>query len=241
MAHLWSLAVEEQFYIFWPFLMLLIKRELLPTVIIVFILIGIASQYLVPYNEFRNILTFTCFDAFGLGAFLSWVLLFKPQWLNNLYTVLKYLSIASIAIIIIAIMKRDLIVFLPTRTAMSIITLLIITYIIKFEKKNALASFVLDNKFLISIGKISYGLYLYHLPLPFFFNGYWHNLNNYLPFSFQVYEKYIIIIENFGLLLLISWLSWRLIEKPALLLKKYFEYGQSKKVKEMIPVITATI
>ena len=73
LLHLWSLAVEEQFYLVWPWVILLIPRRWLLPCIIAFIAIGAGTQYLMRDVALHSILPFTAFDAFGLGALLAWV------------------------------------------------------------------------------------------------------------------------------------------------------------------------
>jgi peptidoglycan/LPS O-acetylase OafA/YrhL len=74
-SHFWSLAVEEQFYLFWPYLMIFLPlRFLRPTVLG---LIGLAPAYRVvmaiadPGNPVAFVLTIGCLDALGIGALLA--------------------------------------------------------------------------------------------------------------------------------------------------------------------------
>jgi peptidoglycan/LPS O-acetylase OafA/YrhL len=64
-SHLWSLAVEEQFYLIWPGIIFYTKKKYFIYVISGVILIGILSQYLLQNVEMSTLLTFTCFHAFG--------------------------------------------------------------------------------------------------------------------------------------------------------------------------------
>lgn len=49
-THLWSIAVEEQFYLIWPWVILFINKKMLPFAILFFLLTGILSQRVVPDN-----------------------------------------------------------------------------------------------------------------------------------------------------------------------------------------------
>ena len=135
-SHLWSLAVEEQFYLIWPWIILFVNKKYYLKIISCFILIGIVSQYLLSKNSMGHLLTFTCFDAFGLGALLSWQLTFAPEKIKKFYIVFSVLAfIAFVFFFIGALQHRwDII---PIRTLVALMTVWIITLIvIKQESKN---------------------------------------------------------------------------------------------------------
>jgi peptidoglycan/LPS O-acetylase OafA/YrhL len=227
-VHFWSLAVEEQFYLLWPFVILFINKKYLIHGIIFFIMVGIVSQCLMQSQEFGHIPTYTCFDSFGLGALLAWITLYKPPSTVKLYKVLRVLSIVCVAILILqAIYGRW--EHFPQRTVHSIIALWMITYVLLNRGKGwfSFSSF-LNNRSLFFLGKISYGIYLYHVPvqwLGFMLSPF---ITKILPGFLRPYNGYFLFVINFFLLVLIAWLSWRIIEKPILGLKKYFDYQNEK-------------
>jgi peptidoglycan/LPS O-acetylase OafA/YrhL len=104
-----------------------------------------------------------------------------------------------------------------------------ITYVVMNKGKSRFSfSAFLNNKVLFFLGKISYGIYLYHLPLVWFALTLSPLINKYLPFHFvKQHHTYVLLLVEACLLILISWLSWKFIEKPTLRLKKYFDYQPS--------------
>ena len=223
-SHFWTLAVEEQFYLLWPWIILFVNKKYLLPVILFFVATGICSQYLLREIEMGDILTISCFDAFGLGALLSWLTVFKPQALISFYKIIRLFALACLIIYFTGLYQQW--VYIPLRTLVSVIALWIITYVVYMDKeeREIQFSFLLNNKLLLFIGKISYGMYLYHRILPSLTT---EVLNRYLNNHFPLPEKYIVyvlFIENFTLLILIAWLSWKFIEAPLLKLKKYFTY-----------------
>ena len=74
-SHLWTLSVEEQFYLVWPFLVLLLpERRLLPGLIAVFAtapVFRIAMYTLEPDLVMVGLLAPSCLDALGIGAIFA--------------------------------------------------------------------------------------------------------------------------------------------------------------------------
>ncbi len=226
LSHFWSLAVEEQFYLIWPWIILFINKKYFLPVIVCFILIGTISQIIFLNIEMGFGLTFTCFDSFGLGALLSWQITQKKKGLNKFYSILTI--IASLALVIFVLDRLGMISYVPFRTIVSIIALWVVTYIMQHQQTNKLKfKFILNNPILIFIGKISYGIYVYHLIIPSF---YYKILSRILPEAgVDSYWVKLFLLQSALLLLLISWLSYILIEKRFLVLKKHFSYLSQRK------------
>ena len=226
LSHLWTLAVEEQFYLLWPWLMLFVNKKYLPHVIIGFILIGVISQYILMDVNMSVILTYTCFDAFGFGALLAWLITYNSNALPQFYKWLSYAAILCVLLFFFGLFAYILLA--PLRTIVSIITLWLIAYIILHQENDKLKiNALLSNRMLVFLGKISYGIYLYHHIIPRMLNL--NIINKYFnPLLPDVLYKdnwnKLFFIENAILLLVISWLSYVLIEKRFLSLKKWFSY-----------------
>lgn len=231
LSHLWSLSVEEQFYLIWPWFMLFLHKKSLLPLILLSVLTGIAAQLLLMEVSFGDILTFSCFDGFGLGALLAWVVVFRPGSLGRLYPAALCLAVISCLLQVMRVAGSEGIVLLPSRTLTAIFTLWVIIGILLYgEKKSIFFNSILSNRALIFVGKISYGLYLYHLIIPYVTWRAFDRMNSYLPSAIYRYNEYLVQVENLGLLLLISYISWVVIEKPILRLKRYFEYQQTPAV-----------
>lgn len=221
-THLWSMAVEEQFYLIWPWLILFSPKKWLPYAILLFAGIGIFSQRVLPDNEFSPILTFACFDALALGAFLSWLITRYPQHVPKIYKILTILAAISLALFIKNQLTDRFYTF-SNRTLTAIMIMWVLVYFISKPNPARRLSFIFKNKPLILIGKMSYGIYLYHSVLPFYSYRLYNVIYKFIPMPFAIQKNvYFYIAENVVLLLLLSWLSWTYFETPILNLKKYF-------------------
>ncbi len=229
-SHFWSLSVEEQFYLFWPWLILFIPKKHLLSIILISVILGFISNFIfsaiLPDNYIYDILTPTCFDAFGLGSLISFFIFYKDVDQKKAYSQLKFLSIACLLLLLIFLVF-NIPFYIPQRTLMSVCFSFIIFYIIIYPN-NLVNKLFLNSKALIYIGKISYGIYIYHKLLP--------SLTQYIvkqigpnrmftnSFYMEEYGQIIITGFNFLFLLVISSLSWYLVEKPINNLKKEFQY-----------------
>jgi peptidoglycan/LPS O-acetylase OafA/YrhL len=241
-SHLWSLSAEEQFYFIWPVIMLFTNKRYLLHVIIIFMLIGIVSSFLLRGFPLSIALPFTCFDAFGLGALLSWQITYGSKSVHRFYKGLSYCAGISLIWLIIYVALSST-YYIPFRTVTSVLGLWLITYIIIYQN-NAGSAFKLfwNNRILLFIGKISYGLYIYHFMIGSFnlkiIKRYFHPL---LPdFLVRKYWYQLFMAENILLLLIIATLSYVFIEKKFLRMKKYFEYPRNHRP-ELVTISPASV
>lgn len=208
--HYWSLAVEEQFYLIWPFVFaglakLKISREQIG--ILMGILITISFGFSVIQTEQNEIWAFFMLPTraweMALGALIA---CYKDQILllnEKLIEILSFIGLASI--LIPCVLYDDFTLYPSWRAAFPVIgTALIISC------AGSTISKILSFKVFTSIGKYSYGWYLWHWPLICLAKRYYFQQNDLLvSFIASVVAFFMAVI------------SYKVIEKPIRELKVF--------------------
>ena len=163
--------------------------------------------------------------AFGLGALLSWNFTFNKEKINNFYKKLKGVTITIFVVfvlVMIVIIKLNLgLLNANIPFVVSLLTLwLLTTVILNKDSTSIFYKYLWNNKALIFLGKISYGIYLFHNILPHVTVKFKEYLSVLTQNTYLKILSYL--LWDFAFLILISWLSFKLIEQPFLKLKKNF-------------------
>lgn len=231
--HVWSLAVGAQFYLIWPWILLYAKKNHLPGFIAGFILVGVVAQLLFSPFPLGYLLPVTCFDCFGMGALLAWVVIYNPALLHDFY---KKVSVAALISVVTYgwFVYQGLWKVTVLRTCTGVVTLWILTYVVSNTNRGRLIDkYILYSPFLKFIGKISYGLFLYHLLIPLLIDNdfFWLTINVNLPDSMLRHLEWVYFGEAVFLLFVASILSYYIIEKPFLTLNKRVHFSRGHSVR----------
>ena len=181
--HLWSLAIEEQFYMIFPLLFLLVNRKkkskdgtyklnknFLYVVLGLIIVSLIAHILLFDINNISRIYFGTDTRAFSLLVGVVGAILYPMERLhakvtlqqNMIYSAVSLLSISTLITVMIYTSEYNTWLY---RGGFLLVAVLGLIVIISSGKQHTLMSRLLSFKLVVFIGKISYSLYLWHFPV----------------------------------------------------------------------------
>lgn len=201
LLHTWSLSIEEQFYLIFPLLIILLFK-LKAHRITVLMCIALASLW-VRFNYVQQHLPTESFFSFAGRAWefiVGALIVVMPTTLKAKLSGNNSLSLVALMLISAALLFLD--EGIPYASLLLIAPCLATAMLI-VSSSNTLASRWLSGKALTFIGAISYSLYLWHWPLMVWF----HNVDYGLPVAIQ--NSMLVILT-----IVISYLAWKYVEEP---------------------------
>ena len=224
-SHLWSIGVEEQFYLIWPLLIYYFRKYTFLLLITIYVIFSLANPFIdfISYNfhvfesniEVKNFLNafFSSFkiSAMSLGGIFAYVLFSNNfKWINRIL-LNRYFEIT-----VLFLTTFSWFLGIHFGTFNDEIYCLFFGIIIYNIASNKQTNIKIENKLLYNLGKISYGLYVYHwiiiVVLIKVIN--YNYINNKLVYNIILY------LSTFLCTIIVSEISYRFIEKPLINLKK---------------------
>jgi peptidoglycan/LPS O-acetylase OafA/YrhL len=208
-TNLWTLAVEEQFYLLWAIIMLLFPSRLHFSTTILFIFSAPILRGLFYFQDMNYFYTYlftpACFDTLGLGSLLALLRFsnfeFYRKWTNNgIFALFSFVFILFTGYFMV-FYWHSFPHFVLMRLSFGIFSFIIIDKCLEGFKGNL--GKILSHKWITYCGRISYGLYLFHTLINGMFLGMKYPENQFL--RFPIYLLAIIGIAS---------LTYYWIEKP---------------------------
>lgn len=222
---LWSICVEEHFYILWFFVLSLAPIRHLPKILALLWLFGIAYRIgfyrHFPLNSYYDIDVLSNLDYFCAGGIGGWLIAYKPGWLNQkiklappaLLNMFLLLGLALFCFNQYMDIERTGALYIPIIYAVAFAGLITIVgthrTFIHFTEKNIFSR----------LGKISYGLYVYHLAVILPLVSIMKKTNISLDNNGNYF---LLAITSFVLTVAVSTISYKYLELPFLRLKEKF-------------------
>lgn len=229
-AHMWSLAIEEQFYLLWPALLIFILhrgRSLLIPVLVTIILVSLfwrsiayiyfdlGSSYV--YNAFE-----TRVDSLSIGCLMS-VLIRKPI-IQSFFDRVSFFSFISLFIFLLAVTLHLLggpeYRYTLGYTVSSVLAALYLVLLLPQSLSRTSFWRFLEKKWVVYLGVISYPMYL------------WHSRCLELVEKFGISDVWEKTISGSLVCIIVASCSYYFIEKPFLKMKKKYSCNSSSPIVE---------
>jgi len=221
-GHTWSLSIEEQFYLLWPLLLLCLLRYQKRQSALCWILLGVALSMAIRFfystgtdiaNSNPDRLTAgpdTRADSLLLGCFAGLALTSKqvPQTprFRSVINAIAPLALAGLLLLAAVDVLRPWMICWGWSLASALAMILILALVPGESPLQRL----FENPALVYLGRISYGLYLWHYPVLMAMQQHrW-------PWEHLLYVPVVLVPVL---------LSYYLVERPCLRLKRFFSHA----------------
>jgi peptidoglycan/LPS O-acetylase OafA/YrhL len=198
----WSIGVEEQFYILWPLLIFVFSRRIIVWVFTILLLFFIFSYAFIQPDSFHllskdatfaemllpriyALIKIFPFEFMTIGAIGGYLYAYDKEKVND-FLKSKFIYV-SVVVFVFAFLFFSL--FIPYFQSIILGFLFLFLILITISEEN---SIVFRNKPLSYLGKISYGIYMYHPFVMFlifpFANTYFKDNDSTLYYNLFVYS-----------------------------------------------------
>ena len=204
-SHLWSLAVEEQFYLVWPIIMLTVSERRLPAIITATIVAAPITRLLIG-GPMNSVLPASCLDSLGAGALLA-----LPA---TRQTMTRVGLVAGLPLLAVSLALRYAgFAGVPLEVALDLGVSLSAAWLVGRATGGfaGIAGRCLSVRPVVYLGTISYGVYLFHGFMPYVLGRY------VVGFVDIAWPARALLLT--AATIAIASLSWRFFEKPLLALK----------------------
>lgn len=206
---MWSLCIEEHFYILWGIVFYFISNKRFPVFLVISIILSLMFRVIYDKNNIYDLDINTNVLYFSFGGIVAYLLSYNEDSLNKLSRVPHELKVLLSGIIIllyflIPTFKVDPVIIEP------LIIGIFTSILIAFTLCNRNAIIISDSNIFSILGKYTYGMYLFHTI--------WIN------FVMKFFSDFsVVFILSFSATIFSSMISYHLFEGKFLKLKKYFK------------------
>ncbi|GAA4159924.1 acyltransferase [Chryseobacterium ginsenosidimutans] len=159
---IWSLCVEEHFYIFWGLAFYFISLRNIPKLFVGCIIFSFFMQTVYEKYDLNTLDLFTNIHYFAFGAIPAYIFVFRKDIIKNLEqipAVYKYLYAVTVLAVIVIVANTNII---PDLKLSSLLFSILFSGLILFTLGERNVFKISDKSILAKLGKYTYGLYLFH-------------------------------------------------------------------------------
>ncbi len=233
LSHYWSLAVEEQFYLLWPFAVMALNRRALAVLCIFLIIASPLARALMIFHDFEFArwrayeFTFARWDALAMGALLALALRYREWWQQAAKSMKALLMGSAIYVVGATVILHGYasvdtgIVFLNQSVAAILFVSMLYFAVFPQARKTSWQRF-LSNTQLRTVGKYSYAIYIFHNLVIAAIGPTWKKYSvgvEQISPTLNTYAQVLVVgVASF----LLAYCSWRLLEQPCMSLRRFF-------------------
>lgn len=216
LGHFWSLSVEEQFYLFWPAMLMLFRKHLKPVLVLLigYSCIARVMAYKFPGDDLIFLSPFFAYsDAIFIGAFGGILFFEKPAIVKTriFHSALAQLVALSLFILFVFFKEHGKLAWISLPFSNTVISVSVLFWVGAYvSPSKSIIYKILNHKVVVHIGVLSYSIYIWQ---QFFFigeiKGFWRTL----PY-------------NLVAIYAVSLASYYLFERPFLKIKRHFSVNK---------------
>lgn len=233
LTHFWSLAIEEQFYLFWPIIVFCAGRRWLRYVCLALIATSFGLRCFYAHDDFGGWAALYMLTPFRIEPLIFGslaALLVRTGMSSTLKSARLLLGMATFGfLMLLAVLytgRTSSFEHYPMTTygftGFALIFTPLVLYAYLYSGSSARPAVFLRRPWLRSFGKFSYAIYVLHVPIFFSLNLAVQPVSDALPEQLRFAFWLAALAAGIGLAYVAALISWQLIEKHFWALKRRF-------------------
>ena len=217
LPHLWSLAIEEQFYLMWPMVVRKVNRERFLAVCIgvaAFSMVLRCVTYPLLGHDFAYYFTFCRFDGLALGS-AGALIIATPRLRERFRPAIAWIGRHWWLVFVLVLMPEQAALY----AGFTILSVGYLGFVLAAHEQLLPARITrwLGSRALQELGKYSYALYVFSVPVT-------RVVDRVNPTKVPIVDSTFHVVVSFAIVYGLARLSWKYWESPWMRLKSRFAY-----------------